>query len=113
MEMLYCESCQRMFEAGDVADCPACMEKLRPIKENDPVLLVSVPEMQADFIEPALEDAGIPYSRVGDLGAGFTMSAGNVLETYRFYVPYGVYGKAHDLVASTFGENPLVQDGLV
>lgn len=111
--MLYCESCQRLVAPQESDECPHCAEEgLREARENDPVLLLVVPSLQARLAEPLLKDAGIPYSMQGDLGAAFTMRAGNLLEVYRFYVPYGAYAGAHDLIAGTFGEDGEMMGGL-
>ena len=111
--MLYCEKCQRFFAPDILNGCPECEEELRPIRENDPVLLVSADTLKADMIAPLLDDTGIPYAKEGELGVGFTMRAGTLLETYRFYVPYGAYAKAHDLLAETFGEDKQIMEALV
>lgn len=110
--MLYCEACQRLIAPQADSGCPGCGEGLREAKANDPVLLLSIPSAQAMLVEPILKGAGIPYSKIGDLGVGFTMRAGSLLETYRFYIPYGAYAKGYDLLAATFGEDPIVMEGL-
>lgn len=109
--MLYCEDCQQLV-LPDGETCPDCEGQLRPPRENDPVLLVSADQLKADMIEPVIQDLGIPYSRTGDLGAAFTMRAGGFLETYRFYVPYGAYARAHDEIAEVFGEDPEIMQAL-
>lgn len=110
--MLYCEDCQRFF-APDEVECGDCDGRLRAIRENDPVLLVTASAMKADMIAPLLEDANIPYSKEGEMGVGFTMRAGTLLETYRFFIPYGAYAAAHDLIAGTFGEDEDIMQALL
>ena len=110
--MLYCEECQRLIAPQEIEGCPECAGELREPVENDPVLLVSVPSLQATFVEPLLQDTGIPYSKVGDLGVGFTMRGGDTLEMYRFYVPYGAYDKARELIGGTLGEDPVIVEGM-
>lgn len=109
--MLYCPSCQRLAPMD--ADSCACGGALRAAEANDPVLLIALPVLQASMVSPLLDDLGIPYSKVGDWGAAFTMRAGNFLETARIYVPYGAYGKAHDRIAETFGEDPEIMQALL
>lgn len=109
--MQYCESCQRLAPPG-ATHCP-CGGALRPIEANDPVLLIVLGGMQADLVTPLLDDLAIPYSKEGDMGVAFTMRAGGLLETYRLYVPYGAYAKAHDLIAETFGEDPDIMQALL
>lgn len=111
--MRYCETCQRLLLPDGQAVCDACGEPLRQARENDPVLLISAGAMRADMIAPLLDGAGIPYARQGDMGVGFTMWAGRLLETYRFFVPYGAYPRAHDLIASTFGEDAEIMAALL
>lgn len=110
--MLYCEDCQRLIPPGET-ECTDCGEPLREARENDPVLFLTVPGMQAMLAEPLLEASGIPFSKVGELGAAFTMRAGGLLEMFRFYVPYGALAQAHDLIAGTFGEDPIMMEGLL
>ena len=111
--MLYCEACQQFVAPQAIAECPECGEGLREIRPNDPVLFLSVPSLQATLVEPLLADSDIPYSKVGELGTGFTMRAGDILEVYRFYVPYGAYPQAHDLIAATFGADAVIMEGLL
>lgn len=110
--MRYCETCRRLVLLGGAPCCDVCGEPLRDVRPNDPVLLVSADAMHANMIAPLLEDTGIPYAKSGDMGIGFTMQAGTLLETYRFFVPYDAYPQAHDLIASTFGEDPEIMGAL-
>lgn len=100
----YCPTCRRVYDREQGA-CDSCDGPLRPCKDNDPVLLVSVPYMKTLLIQPLLDESGIPYTMESDHGVGFAMRAGTLLETYRFYVPYGAYAQCRDLLISVFGED--------
>lgn len=78
---------------------------MRDANVNDPVLLIETDSMRANLISPLLDIEGIPYSNIGKMGVGFTMRAGNLLETHRFFVPYGAYNKARALIESALGED--------
>ena len=109
--MPYCGNCERLLPA-DEASCTFCGRKLRDAKQNDPVLLLEADAFHANLISPLLDDEKILYSKVGKLGAGFTMRGGSILETYRFFVPYGVHEKALSLLESAFGEDPTIMAAL-
>lgn len=109
--MQYCPDCQRML-SPDAADCGNCGGALRTIEINDPVLLVCADPLKSALIEPLLSDLQIPYSKVGSLGAAFTMRGGNLLETFCFYVPYGAYPQAHDVLLHTLGRDPDIRNAL-
>lgn len=111
--MLYCEACQQVFPAETAADdCDECGNALRRAKPNDPVLLVTTGFFKATLIEPLLVDMKIPYAKQSENGVAFTMRAGGLNETYRFYVPYGAYHKSRALLEETFGEDAEIMDAL-
>ncbi len=109
--MLYCEKCERVL-ADETDICEKCGRKPRPPRENEPALLAETCVMHANMIGPLLSDTGIPFSKQGGLGAAFTMRAGTLLETYRFFVPCGVYAEARALLESAFGEDPGIMETL-
>ncbi len=109
--MRYCESCQ-MLTSDAEPRCGACGGALREPLPNDPALLFATDAMRATFVEPLLIDSGIPYSKRGDLGVGFTMRAGAMLESYRFFVPCGAYEEARALIESALGEDPAISETL-
>lgn len=102
--MLYCEKCERL-QRSELAACDACGSELRQPRENDSVLLVVVGPGKIIFVEPLLEDAGLPYAKQATLGAGFTMRGGNILETYRIFVPYATLAQSQELLRSALGED--------
>lgn len=97
----YCPRCQRLC----AAKCPSCGKTrgLRSPEPDDPVLLVEADAMQALLIEPILEEAGIPCSRMGRMGAGITACIGTALETFSFFVPFAAYEDGRALLDSVFG----------
>jgi len=95
--MLYCAKCQRLFE--DKEKCPHCLfSRLREPLENDPVLLDTLDFMRAEMLKPLLQDAGIPFSVNGGVGAAFGMGVGMRLDPIRLYVPYGALEEAGRLL---------------
>ena len=92
---LYCADCQVLGEQT----CPACGGKLRPVRENDPVALCRANAVRASLLEPRLNEEKIPYAKVGRLGAAMVMRAGDFLEEYTFYVPYGALETVQALLA--------------
>lgn len=109
--LVYCEKCSRLYEEEKNA-CDECNHSLREPKENDPVLVYTGGIVFANMVEPLFKDMGIVYVKESNLGIGFTMWAGAVLETYRFLVPFGIYPAARELLESTFGEDPVLMEGI-
>lgn len=109
--MLYCPKCSRLT-VGET--CPSCerSKRLREPNGNDPVLLVATRFLHASMIEPLLEEAGIPYSKIDQMGWGATLGFGTMLESYQFYVPYGAYPEALELVAGIFANDEEVMRAL-
>lgn len=89
----YCPDCQLLSETT----CDRCGGRLRAVQVNDPVLLCKADMIRASMLEPLLTDAGIPYSKVGKLGAAMVMRSGAFLEEYSFYVPYGALEQAEKM----------------
>jgi len=92
--MRYCSKCGKLSQQEK---CPKCGKKTREIKENEPVLLAGLDVLRAAMLEPLLKEAGIPYSRMGTVGAAFAMSGGMTLEEIRIYVPFSAYDQAREL----------------
>lgn len=100
--MLYCENC--MYLAPDAA-CPSCgRKKLREPRDSDPVYLITKDAIIAASIEDILIQNGIPCLKKGLIGAGITSRIGFTNEVYRFFVPFGAYGKAKELLDNFFDE---------
>lgn len=109
--MLYCSSCQMLTEG----DCPIChkkAKKMRAPQANDPVFFYFGGFMNASMVEPLLISAGIPYSKIGSLGAALAMKTGSFFERFRFFVPYGALGHAIDEITGAFGADAEIMRGL-
>lgn len=88
--MRYCASCQVLVPDGD--ECPSCgSRKLREVRENDPVLLLTAGEMDCGRITAAFDDAGISHEeRMCGAGAPPSILYGKSPNSlYRIFVPYG------------------------
>lgn len=97
--MLYCENCMCFASENE---CPSCGSvKLREAAENDPVYLITKDAVFAGAIEDILSQNEIPCLKQGLLGAGLAARTGYA-ETYRFFVPFGAYGKARELLCNFF-----------
>ena len=103
--MQYCSHCSLLAEGR----CPQCGRKLREPRENDPILLANTDVVRAAMLEPLLEEAQIPYSRMGMIGSAFAMSGGLAMEEIRIYVPFGAYERARDLLETVEGEEETVE----
>lgn len=102
--MLYCPKCSRLTEGGP---CPSCAraKRLRPPRDDDPVLLLTARFLHASMLEPLLDEERIPHSKVELLGVGGALRLGTMLESYQFYVPYAAYARARELVAGIFAND--------
>ena len=104
--MQICSKCRVLYK--DV--CPICesAKKLIPAEGNEAVLVATLNPTQAMFVEPILQDNGIPYQCPGAMGRAFALRAGTTFETYRIYVPYAAYEKARALLDEVFGEDEAI-----
>ena len=107
---MYCEKCGTLFEEG--RRCPACRSRrVREPKEGDPCFLVSQNFIWSDLLADVLTQEGIPFLKKGTLGAGMVVEIGQMLEEYRFLVPYEVLPRAREIVDSLFsGEAEVEED---
>ena len=98
--MQYCPRCQRLC----VERCPGCGRSrgFRLPEPTDPVRLIAADSMQAMLIEPVLEENGIVYAKVGQMGAGLKLCAGPMMETFTFYVAFSVYEESRALLEDVF-----------
>jgi hypothetical protein len=94
--MFYCEDCMLV---NDEPVCPRCRaKKLRCPEENDIVYLLTREALYSGGIEEILKENGIPCLKRGVQGAGITERLGYSTETYEFFVPYGAYEKAKEII---------------
>ena len=75
---------------------------MRLPEPTDPVRLIAADSMQAMLIEPVLEENGIVYAKVGQMGAGLKLCAGPMMETFTFYVAFSVYEESRALLEDVF-----------
>lgn len=107
--MLYCESCQVL--SRDETMCPQCgSRKLRPVSENDPVLLFTAGTEETQRITAAFDDEGIPHmERIQGGGSLTSIVLGQSrCAQVRIFVPYGKIDHAKDVM---LGIGALKDDG--
>ncbi|HPY63295.1 MAG TPA: hypothetical protein PL100_01785 [Bacillota bacterium] len=86
MPLLYCESCQLVFE-GD--RCPACgCKRVREPLPNDPCFLCEKQLMWAEMLAEALKNNAIPVILKKRMGMGMALSVGPMAEHCKIYVPF-------------------------
>jgi len=92
--------------------CPKCKSSrhLRPVKENEPVLLIVLTAMQAMLVEPVLQESGVPYFKKGMAGGALAAQVGMMREVYRFFVPCGAYEKCRQAIEEVFGEDEAIMN---
>ena len=103
--MLYCEKCRSLF---DINVCPFCgNKKVRDPKENDAVYLTAKNSLFSGMLKDVLTKNHIPYMdlRRGSVGSFVSNVPSGFSEEYRFYVPYGAYEKAKELLEEFFDGN--------
>lgn len=81
----YCSKCYLMFEENT---CPHCQAVGQAPQADDPVFLGELPGPMRNAMQIAFSATELPFTALPSLGAGFTMSAGDIFESYRVYVPY-------------------------
>lgn len=97
--MLYCDKCQILSEDEEI--CPFCgNRRLRPAAANDPVLLYTTWNEEAQRIAAAFDDDGIPHmERVQEGGGASPVLLGqNRCAQIRIFVPFGEIGHARDVM---------------
>ena len=109
--MLYCPKCQKLTLEQET--CPECgKHTLRPPREDDIVLLAEEGYLRASMLEPLLEQAEIPFSKIGRLGSGIAAMIGFTQDTYRFYVPFAAYEAARDVALVLESGEDVEEDAL-
>ncbi|MEI6101911.1 MAG: hypothetical protein WCP73_08745 [Eubacteriales bacterium] len=99
--MLYCEDCMCLTEENE---CPFCgNKKLREARENDPVYIITKDFIFAESIEDILTQNNIPCIKKDLMGAGLAARTGYAT-TYQFFVPFGAFAKAKELLYNFFEE---------
>lgn len=110
--MLYCSKCRSLCEQSVCPDCGN--RKMREPEGDDPVLLTEEGYIRANMLGPLLEQAEIPYTKLGELGSGIAAMIGYTIDSYRFYVPYAAVEQARDVltVLEGDGEENFERDAL-
>lgn len=113
--MLYCAKCQILVENG--AECPSCgSKKLREVRQNDPVLLLTSDEVQSGSVKAAFDDSGIPHEeRMCGPGAPPSLLYGRSPNSlYHIFVPFGAVEQCREILQEIGvpGENEEAGQGL-
>lgn len=98
--MLYCPKCQLLIN-DDAQRCTVCgSKKLRAPEQDDPVLLMTAYEKQAEMIRAVFQEKGIVFEeRVSGLGGPPSTILGKIANTdINFYVRYGELHACEDIV---------------
>ena len=106
--MLYCAKCQVLAGAG--VECPSCgSKKLREVRPNDPVLLLTADEMECAAVRAAFDDGGIAHEeRMCGPGAPPSILYGRMPNAaYRIFVPFGEIDRCREILRGigVLGEN--------
>ena len=97
--MLYCAKCQFLTDGG--AECPSCgSRKLREVRPDDPVLLLSAGEPGCGAALAALDEVGIPHEeRMCGTGAPSALLYGRSPGArYRVFVPFRELTRCRELM---------------
>ena len=107
---MYCEKCGTLFEEG--RRCPSCRSRrVREPKEGDPCYHTSLDFIWCDLLADVLAQEKIPFLKKGLLGAGVVARIGQMLEEYRFLVPYECLPRAREIVESLFSGEAEPREG--
>ena len=97
--MQYCEDCQVLSKDGE--SCPSCGGKnLRPVRNDDPILLLTVGGEESQRISAAFDDAGIPHMerRMGSGGYVSPILGQSRCSDFRIFVPYEKIADAENVL---------------
>lgn len=95
--MRYCEKCQVLSKDGE--KCPLCGNKaLRSARADDPVLLFTTRQEEAERIAAAFDDEKIPHMERMLDGGGYTriVLGRSRCASMEIFVPFGEIGRARD-----------------
>lgn len=82
---MYCAACRQAYEGKA---CPECGHSGTPLRADDPIYIGELPGRLRNALQIAFGAGAIPFNALATLGSGFTLSAGDIFETYKIYVPY-------------------------
>lgn len=81
----YCARCHQAFSARV---CPDCGHAGAQLRADDPIYIGELPGRLRNALQIGFGATEIPFNALSNLGSGFTLSAGDLFESYRIYVPY-------------------------
>jgi hypothetical protein len=97
----YCGSCYAAF-AGE--KCPECGNSGTALQADDPILIGELPGPLRNAMQITFQATEIPFTALPTKGLGFTMSAGDILETYMVYVPFERSEEAREALLSVLSD---------
>lgn len=98
----YCANCRK---ANDTEKCDECGDKGAPLQMDDPIYIGELPGRLRNAFQIAFSATEIPFNALANLGSGFTLSAGDLFESYRIYVPYERAQEAREAFDKVFEIN--------
>lgn len=103
-----CPNCRTLVQ-GD--RCPACDNRWLDVPTAaDYCYLTERESLWAGVLEDCLKKNGIPYLTRNALGAGLTAKLGTMMESVRFYVPYGDHARAKELEEALFSNEAIIEE---
>ena len=101
-DLHYCPRCRRAYQE---AACPDCKKKGTPLDPQDPILIGELLGCLRNALLIAFSATEIPFNALATLGTGFTLSAGDIFESYKIYVPYERSEEAREAFLHVFEIN--------
>ena len=100
-KLFYCAHC---YSTSNQPVCPECKKAVTPAQEDDPILIGELPHALRNAFQIAFQAREIPFTAMPTLGSGFTLSAGDIFETYRVYVPLSRSEEAQEVLNGLLDE---------
>lgn len=100
--LYYCANCRR---ENTEERCPDCGSRGAPLQMDDPIFIGELPGRLRNALQIAFSATEIPFNALANLGSGFTLSAGDLFESYRVYVPFERAREARDAFRRVFEIN--------
>ena len=101
-DLHYCPHCRRAYP-GEA--CPECHKKGTALDPQDPIYIGELPGRLRNALQIAFSATEIPFNALSTLGTGFTLSAGDIFESYKIYVPYERSAEAREAFLHVFQIN--------
>lgn len=100
--LFYCANCR---SAGPTKTCAECGHSGTELRGDDPIYLGELPGRLRNALQIAFGATEIPFNALATLGSGFTLSAGDIFESYKIYVPYTRSKEAREAFERVFEIN--------